>query len=456
MQAASLYRQNGPPRAAAGPFGRQGDQMSSVVVLGAQWGDEGKGKVVDLLTEFADVVVRFQGGNNAGHTLVVQGETYALHLVPSGILHPTKLSVIAPGVVVDCGVLIEEIAGLKKRGVKVSPKNLCLSGKAHLILPCHRLLDIARESGGDGRVKIGTTGRGIGPCYEDKASRQGLRVSDLKDLAVFRNKLDSLLKEKNCLLEGLYGAEPVKAEDVMKDAKTWAKELVPYIADSFLILDKAFKEGRKVLFEGAQGPQLDIDHGTYPYVTSSSTAAGGAAAGSGAAPSCLGNIVGLVKAYTTRVGEGPFPTELTGPSGDHLRERGHEYGTTTGRPRRCGWLDAVVVRTAAKLSGISHLALTKLDVLAGMKELKIADYYELDGERLDYMPQETRDLGRCKPHYKTFKGFSEDISKAKSLSDLPKDARAYLDAVAKLSGAALGLVSVGPDRDETMLLSEFF
>ncbi|MDR2405042.1 MAG: adenylosuccinate synthase [Deltaproteobacteria bacterium] len=435
--------------------------MSNVVVLGTQWGDEGKGKVVDLLTESADVVVRFQGGNNAGHTLVVGGETYALHLVPSGILHREKLSVIAPGVVVDPDVLLEEIEGLTKRGVSVSPDNLCLSGKAHIILPQHRLLDTLREEPleGDsqrGRVKIGTTGRGIGPCYEDKASRQGLRINDLSDMDIFEEKLHASLVEKNCLLENLYHVPPIDPSEVMVKAKIWAEKLQPYVCDTFQLLTHAVKDGKNLLFEGAQGTQLDLDHGSYPYVTSSSTTCGGAATGTGLNPKVLGKVVGLVKAYTTRVGEGPFPSELLGDAGVSLREAGHEFGTTTGRPRRCGWLDAVVVRTACRLSGVDFLAVTKLDVLRGMPQLRVATHYSLDGERLEFLPQETRDLGKVVVYYRDFAGFQEDVSGAKSLRDLPKNARTYLEALAELVEVPLGLVSVGPDRDETIELSKFF
>ncbi|MDR2198843.1 MAG: adenylosuccinate synthase [Deltaproteobacteria bacterium] len=435
--------------------------MSGVVVIGTQWGDEGKGKVVDLLTGEADLVVRFQGGNNAGHTLVVGGETYALHLVPSGILHKGKRSVVAPGVVVDPEVLLTEIRELKKRGVEVGPENLALSGKAHLILPYHNLLDEAREnppavSGGDGRVRIGTTGRGIGPAYEDKASRQGLRLNDLLDLEVFRGKLESALLEKNCLLTGLYRKAPVKAEDLMAKARIWASELAPYVTDTFLLLLKAREAGKRILFEGAQGSQLDLDHGTYPYVTSSSTTSGGAATGSGVPFKELDRVLGLVKAYTTRVGEGPFPTELKDEAGDALREKGGEYGTTTGRPRRCGWLDMVVVRTARALSGVDGLAVTKLDVLRGLKELKIAVAYKTPAGRLEYLPQETRDLEGAVPEYRVFPGFSEDIGKARRLSDLPRNAREYLNAMEEEAGAPLALVSVGPERDETVILSKMF
>ncbi|MDR2338785.1 MAG: adenylosuccinate synthase [Deltaproteobacteria bacterium] len=431
--------------------------MANVVVLGTQWGDEGKGKVVDLLTESADFVVRFQGGNNAGHTLVVLGETYALHLVPSGILHPGKVSVIAPGVVVDPDVLLTEISELRKRGVRVGPDNLRLSGKAHVILPYHKILDAAREAPREGgRVRIGTTGRGIGPAYEDKASRQGLRLQDLFDLKVFRHKLESALLEKNCLLKGLYGLEPFDAGTMMAKATEWAENLGPYICDTFPVIREALDQGRNVLFEGAQGTQLDLDHGTYPYVTSSSTAGGGAATGSGAAPRDLGRMVGLVKAYTTRVGEGPFPTELTDRTGELLREGGREFGTTTGRPRRCGWLDAVVVRTSAALSGLDCLAVTKLDVLRGLPELRIATHYDMRGERLEYLPPETRDLALCEARYENFPGFDEDIRGVKDLSGLPANARRYLDALRDITGVPLGLVSVGPDRDETIILSEFF
>ncbi|MDR1166768.1 MAG: adenylosuccinate synthase [Deltaproteobacteria bacterium] len=435
--------------------------MTSAVVIGTQWGDEGKGKIVDLLTEKADVVVRFQGGANAGHTLVVGGETYALHLVPSGILRPEKMTVIASGVVVDPEALIGEIEALRARGVRVSPDNLKVSDKAHLIFPYHKALDGARERplpgmGPEGTLKIGTTGRGIGPAYEDKASRKGLRMADLLHPESLREKLGQALMEKNALFTHLYGLEPVSLDAMVALGQEWGQKLAPFIRDSWKIIQDSLARGLRILFEGAQGTQLDIDHGTYPYVTSSSTVSGGASTGAGVAPALLGKITGLVKAYSTRVGEGPFPTELLGAEGERLREVGHEYGATTGRPRRCGWLDCVVARAAAALSGLTWAAVTKLDVLAGFSEIKMAVAYRLDGEELLYPPSDIRDLARVEPVYRSFPGFAEDISGARALADLPRNCRVYLEALEEAVGVPLGLVSVGPERDETIVLGEFF
>ena len=429
--------------------------MSNVVIVGAQWGDEGKGKVVDILTEKADLVVRFQGGNNAGHTLVVGGEKYALRLVPSGILHADKHSLVAGGVVIDPDVLLEEIEGLTARGVKISPRNLKLSERAHIIMPYHQALDQARE-GQKGLDKIGTTGKGIGPAYEDKASRIGLRLGDLFDLDYFRAKAEKALVEKNHLLSGLYGLPPLSLEDIMIKALLWAERLKPFIGDTGRLINQALAEGRHILFEGAQGVMLDLDHGTYPFVTSSNPVAGSVAVGAGVAPDQIGQVVALVKAYSTRVGAGPFPTELEDETGDMLRERGAEFGTVTGRARRCGWLDAVVVKTSVKLCGAKALAVTKLDVLSGLKEIKIATHYMLDGEKIDYIPADVRAAERCRPVYESWPGFGGDLSGVRKMEDLPAAARHYLDRMAELCGAPLGLVSVGPDREETIILSEFF
>ncbi len=429
--------------------------MSSVVIVGSQWGDEGKGKVVDILTEKANLVVRFQGGNNAGHTLVVGDETYALHLVPSGILHSDKLSVVASGVVIDPAVFIKEITTLQKRGLKVSPDNLMVSEKAHLILPYHTALDKARE-GIKGDSKIGTTGRGIGPAYEDKAARIGLRMHDLLDLDEFAVKIKAALYEKNHLLKELYKVATVDFNEIMKEAKAWAEILKPFIGNTFLAIQNAFDQNKNILFEGAQGVQLDIDHGNYPFVTSSNPVAGAVCTGAGVAPRQINGILALVKAYSTRVGGGPFPTELFDKNGDYLRDKGHEYGTTTGRPRRCGWLDAVVVREGVRLCGADHLALTKLDVLAGLPELKIATHYLLDGEKINHIPADHRAFARCQPVYKSYQGFDGNLSKVKKLADLPKAARIYLDELAELCGAPLGIVSIGPDREETILLHSYF
>ncbi|MDR1486694.1 MAG: adenylosuccinate synthase [Deltaproteobacteria bacterium] len=429
--------------------------MTNVAVIGTQWGDEGKGKVVDLLTQGANLVVRFQGGNNAGHTLVVGDDTYALHLVPSGILHPDKTAVIGSGVVIDPVVLIEEIENLRKRGVAITPDNLKISEKAHLILPYHKALDAARESASFGQ-KIGTTGRGIGPAYEDKASRLGLRAGDLLDLDGFKEKLVRAIVEKNHLLTTLYGQAKIEPDSIVQSAKIWAAALSPFIANTFLIIQKASKTGRHILFEGAQGVQLDIDHGTYPFVTSSNPTTGGVAVGSGIAPRDISSVLGLVKAYTSRVGEGPFPTELVNDIGEKIRNVGREFGTTTGRPRRCGWLDAVVVKAAVELCGIDWLAITKLDVLKGLDELKIATHYVLEGEKIDYVPASISDLAKAEPVYETFKGFDQDITGARSLADLPKEARAYLDRLTELVGAKIALVSVGPERNQTIFAHRFF
>ena len=429
--------------------------MSNVVIVGAQWGDEGKGKVVDILTEKADLVVRFQGGNNAGHTLVVNGEKYALHLIPSGILHPGKRGVVAGGVVADPEVLLEEIDALSAREVAVTPDNLMLSDRAHVIMPYHQALDQARE-GSKGEGKIGTTGRGIGPAYEDKAARVGLRLGELKDLAYFREKAAAALKEKNHLLAGLYGAPEVSLDEIMVKAERWAKRLLPFIADTGLYLREALGEGRPILFEGAQGVQLDLDHGTYPFVTSSNPVAGSLSVGAGLPPQCIKGVLALVKAYSTRVGSGPFPTELENETGAYMREKGAEFGVTTGRPRRCGWLDTVVVKTSVDLCGADHLAVTKLDVLAGLPELKIATHYLLDGEKIDFIPADYREVERCRPVYESWPGFEGDLSKARKLTDLPAAARRYLDRLSELCGAPLGLVSVGPDREETIILHEYY
>jgi adenylosuccinate synthase len=417
------------------------------------------------------VVVRFQGGNNAGHTIVVDGDTYALHLIPSGILHPGKTAVIAGGAVVDPIVLLDEMETLAKRGVTLSPSNLILSGKAHLILSYHKKLDFARENpvpegygfppelrepGPNKRVKIGTTGRGIGPAYEDKASRLGIRVQDFMDKASFQEKLEAVLLEKNTLLSAVYGVKPVDINEIMVQRSIWAERLGPYIGDAWGFLRDAAEAGKNILFEGAQGTQLDIDHGTYPYVTSSTTVSAGAATGAGVSPTSFKSIIGLVKAYTTRVGEGPFPTELAAFTGERLRETGREYGATTGRPRRCGYLDGVALRTSAALSGLTHLAITKLDVLQVLPDLKIADAYDVDGKILKYMPQTLSELARAKPVYRTYPGFTESITNVRKMDDLPFNARAYLDAISRIAGVPIGLVSVGPERSETILQADSF
>ena len=429
--------------------------MSNVVVIGTQWGDEGKGKVVDLLTEQASVVVRFQGGNNAGHTLVVGDDKFIVHLIPSGILHQNKKSFIGNGVVVDPDVLIGEIERLRARGVAVSPRNLVLSEKAHLIMPYHTALDQAREIK-KGRQKIGTTGRGIGPCYEDKAARVGLRAVDLLDRKVFLARLRENLEVKNFMLEKYYGAQPVSRSKIARDAARWAEFLGPFIGDVASLIDAAAVKGRNILFEGAQGTHLDLDHGTYPFVTSSNPVAGTVCSGAGLAPGRIGKVVGLVKAYTTRVGAGPFPTELKDKAGRHLGRVGAEFGSTTGRPRRCGWLDAVVLEHSLRLSGVNSLAVTKLDVLTGLDELKICTAYDLDGKKIKRIPASLEAFQRCRPVYTTLKGWPEDISGARKLEDLPAAARRYLERVEKLTGVGVGLVGVGQDRNATIALESFF
>lgn len=429
--------------------------MANVVVVGAQWGDEGKGKIVDLLTEHASVVVRFQGGNNAGHTLVVGGEKFIVHLVPSGILHPKKRCFIGNGLVVDPDILIGEIESLRARGIKVSPKNLALSEKAHLIMPYHKALDLAREAK-KGKKMIGTTGRGIGPCYEDKVARVGLRAVDLLDRKTFLAKLRAALEEKNFLFENFYGVKPVSRAKIARSAIGWAEYLRPFITNVVELLDRAAGKGQNILFEGAQGTHLDMDHGTYPFVTSSNPVVGTVCAGAGFAPTRINSVIGLVKAYTTRVGSGPFPTELKDKMGLHLRERGAEYGSTTGRPRRCGWLDAVVLRESVRLNGLNYLAVTKLDVLSGLDKIKVCVAYKLDGKRIKHIPADLATFQRCQPVYEAWSGWKEDISKTRAMDDLPPAARKYLKRLSALTGVPLSMVSVGPDREKTILLTDPF
>lgn len=426
--------------------------MANVVVVGAQWGDEGKGKVVDLYAEDADVIVRFQGGNNAGHTLVVNGQQTILHLIPSGILHDHKFCIIGNGVVVDPAVLIREVDELRKRNLFPPQTKLFVSESAHVIMPYHRRLDAAREAHRGGG-KLGTTGRGIGPAYEDKIGRCGIRICDLLDEEVFREKLHRNIMEKNFFLTKQFNEEPVDEKEIHAEYTKYAERLRPYAANTSLIIHEESGRGKKVLFEGAQGAHLDIDHGTYPFVTSSSTVAGSACCGSGVGPGRIGNVVGIVKAYTTRVGGGPFVTELTDETGERIQKVGHEYGATTGRKRRCGWLDMVLVRQSIRLSGINGLAITKLDVLGGIDKLRICKGYSFGGgSYADSVPPNLRILAHCEPEYEELDGWSEDISKAKKIGDLPGNARRYLDALAELAGVPLFLVSVGADRKETIIL----
>jgi adenylosuccinate synthase len=428
--------------------------MRNTVVVGTQFGDEGKGKVVDLLTAKADLVVRFQGGNNAGHTLVVEGKKFIFHLIPSGVLYPEKKCLIGNGVVVDPEVLLEEIDKLALSGIEVNPERLSLSEKAHIILPYHRAIDVAREAA-KGHGKIGTTGRGIGPCYEDKVARVGVRAVDLTEPDTLEEKLTSNLEEKNFYLTKFLHAEPLELKPILDQYLTMGEKLTPYITDVSLELDRAVKNRKKILFEGAQGTHLDVDHGTYPFVTSSNPVSGSACAGAGIGPKQLNDILGVVKAYTTRVGAGPFLTELTDKTGDYLQERGQEFGATTGRRRRCGWLDLVVVRDSARLNGLGSFGVTKLDVLTGLETLKICVGYELDGKTVESRPASLKKLARCKPIYKELPGWKEDISGARQVDHLPSQARAYLETIEEVTKVPVSIVSVGPGREQTIIVDPF-
>lgn len=423
--------------------------MPNVIIIGAQWGDEGKGKVVDLLASSAQVVVRFHGGNNAGHTVIAKGERYALHLVPSGILRPDALCCIGNGVVMDPGVFCREMDSLAGRGIDVGPDRLKISYKTHIIMPYHKLLDQAREESRAGS-KIGTTGRGIGPCYEDKAARIGIRAGDFAQPDLLRNKIACALVEKNALLAGLYGGTALAVDAVMREISPFAERIVPYLADVSALLVEARQAGKTVMFEGAQAVHLDIDHGTYPYVTSSNAVTANALTGSGIYGS-FERIIGIAKAYATRVGSGPFPTELDNALGETIRQTGAEFGVTTGRPRRCGWHDAVILRESVRLCGFTEIGLTKLDVLSGLAELKIATAYEYKGKTLRYPPQLEGALAEVIPVYETLPGWDEDISKAGKWEDLPENARRYVARLEELCGVPVKIVSVGPDRDQTIV-----
>lgn len=429
--------------------------MANVVVIGSQWGDEGKGKIVDWLSLRADVVARFQGGHNAGHTLVINGEVYKLSLLPSGIVREGKLSVIGNGVVVDPWALMAEIDTLRGQGVAVSPENLKIAENATLILPLHQELDVARESANAG-VKIGTTKRGIGPAYEDKVGRRALRLTDLADPDSLDTKIDNLLVHHNTLRRGLSLPEFDGAELKAK-LMDIAPQLTPYMAPVWKLLDVARRAGQRILFEGAQGVLLDVDHGTYPYVTSSNTIAGQAATGSGLGPAALSHVLGITKAYTTRVGEGPFPTEQDNDVGQKLGERGHEFGTVTGRKRRCGWFDAVLVRQMVRTAGIDGIALTKLDVLDGFDEIKICTGYKLDGQPIDYLPANAAEQARIEAVYETLDGWSGESSfGARSWADLPAEAVRYVRYIEELIGAPVTLLSTSPERDDTILVKDPF
>lgn len=427
--------------------------MKTSMVIGTQWGDEGKGKVVDYLAEEATVVVRSQGGNNAGHTVVVDDKAYALRLLPSGILYEGKTNVIGSGVVIDPKVLLEEIANLEANGK--SAATLQISDRAHVIFPYHIALDIAEE-GAKGDLKIGTTKNGIGPCYADKVNRVGIRMVDLMDAEVFAEKLKFNVEQKNKILVNVYGAEPVEYESIYKDYLGYAEQLRSHVTDTNYNVVECIKNDEKVLFEGAQATMLDLDHGTYPFVTSSHPIAGGASVGSGVGPNYLKNIIGVVKAYSTRVGEGPFPTEQLNEVGEYLRQTGHEYGTVTGRSRRTGWLDLAVVSYAASLNSLDYLAITRLDILDGLKELKICVGYTHNGEVVKGFPASLKKLGEVEPIYETFPGWETPISHIRNYEELPEGARRYVKRIAEVVGVPLGVVSVGPNRDQTIVLAEFF
>ena len=420
-----------------------------IVVVGVQWGDEGKGKIIDLLAKSTDVVVRFQGGNNAGHTLVVNGEKFVFHLIPSGILHKGKRCVIGSGVVVDPQVLIEEIDSLKGKGYLQDDSQFLLSEEAHLIFPYHKQIDKGRERIRSG--EIGTTGRGIGPAYEDRASRDGIRVIDLTEEEIFRRKLEETLAQKNYYLTRVLQEEGVELEPLYREYMRYGERLRRYVANTSLFLARQIKEGKRILFEGAQGTLLDVDHGTYPYVTSSSTVAGNACSGSGIGPTQINLVLGITKAYTTRVGGGPFPTELTDDIGAMLREKGGEYGATTGRPRRCGWFDAVVVRHAVRVNGLGGLAITKLDTLTGIKTIKVCTAYRLGKDTITEFPASAERVARCQPLYEECEGWTEDISGIRELSQLPPAAQRYLEKIEQLTQTPIHIVSVGAQRDQTII-----
>jgi adenylosuccinate synthase len=423
--------------------------MPGIALVGTQWGDEGKGKVTDLLAANTDLVVRYQGGNNAGHTIVVDGERYALHLVPTGILYHHCTPVIGPGVVVDPRVLLEEIEALGGRGVDTS--RLIVSGSSHLIMPYHLELDRVTERH-LGRNRLGTTKRGIGPAYSDKAARIGLRTQDLLDPKIFAAKLEIALKEKNLLLARVYGRLPLAKQSIEDEYLAYGDELKPYIADTVQVVQTALDQGKTVMFEGAQATMLDLDHGTYPFVTSSNPVAGGACAGAGVGPRDIQRIIGISKAYCTRVGSGPFPTEADPADGELLVEAGGEYGTTTGRKRRCGWFDAVVGRYAARLNTLTELVITKLDVLSRFESIKVCVAYEYEGERFESFPPHQTIFNKCRPVYEEVPGWSEDVTGARSSEDLPKEARAYLELIESLVGTRISWVSVGPGREQTVAL----
>jgi len=425
--------------------------LANVVVIGAQWGDEGKGKITDLLSRSADVVVRYQGGVNAGHTVVVQDQVFKLHLIPSGILYPETECIIGSGTVIDPKVLIEELDQLIELGI--STANLMIAETAHVTMPYHRLLDRASEEK-RGTYKIGTTGRGIGPTYADKSERTGIRIMDLIDREALPDLLRWTITQKNVILEKLYDLPPLDAEAVIEEYLAYGDRLRPHVIDASLKIANAVKQKRNVLFEGAQGTLLDLDHGTYPYVTSSNPVAGGACIGAGVGPTIIDRVIGVAKAYTTRVGEGPFPTEALDEAGEHLGERGAEFGTTTGRKRRCGWFDAVIGRYAARINGLDCVAITKLDVLDELAEIKVCVAYEIDGQRCENFPAGSHQFAKCQPIYKTMPGWQTSTSNCRTLDDLPKQALDYLKFLAELMDVPIAIVSLGASRDQTIVVED--
>ncbi|OXM84546.1 adenylosuccinate synthase [Paenibacillus rigui] len=427
--------------------------MSTVVVVGTQWGDEGKGKITDYLAESAEVVARYQGGNNAGHTILIDNKKYKLTMVPSGIFYEDKVCVIGNGMVINPGALLEEIAYVHENGF--SSSNLRVSDRAHVIMPYHLVLDgLEEERKGDN--KIGTTRKGIGPCYMDKAARNGIRIADLMDAEEFERKVRHMVAEKNVLIEQVYGSKGLDADTIIEEYLGYAERLRPYVTDTSVVLNDLIDAGKKVLFEGAQGVMLDIDQGTYPYVTSSNPSAGGVCIGSGVGPSKIQQIIGVAKSYTTRVGDGPFPTELHDEIGSWIREKGHEYGTVTGRPRRVGWFDSVVVRHARRVSGITGLSLNSLDVLAGLETVKICTSYKYRGEVIEHYPASLKMLSECEAVYEELPGWSEDITGVRRLEDLPENARRYVERVSELTGIPIAIFSVGRNREQTNLVQPIY
>lgn len=430
--------------------------MSSVVVVGTQWGDEGKGKIVDLLTRYADCIVRFQGGNNAGHTLVVNKEQFIFHIIPSGILYENKRCLIGNGVIIDPAVLLKEIDSLRERGMSVNPDRLMISENAHLIMEYHKSLDSVQEAALETGKKIGTTGRGIGPCYVDKIGRIGIKIGDLQDENILKDKLLFGIEEKNFLLTKKFGVEPLSFDIIYSQIMDYAERLQPFIGNVSIELDTARKQNKNILFEGAQGTQLDIDHGTYPFVTSSNTIAGNACNGTGFGPTHINSVIGILKAYTTRVGEGPFPTELLDETGEELQKKGGEFGATTGRKRRCGWLDGVVATDAVRLNGLTGLAITKLDVLSGQSVLKISNSYEFGGKKVHAMPSNIKAAAAVTPLYEEMPGWQAEIDQIRNFADLPVEAQDYIKRIEDFTGVEAVIISVGPDREETLLLKNPF